>query len=135
LLSRTGSMHFAMHISLVMRLGLAFVFGWFGIDKFVHPSAWYGWIPAWLGGVPQNPFLYALGAVEVILALLLLAGRFARFAALACAVFLVGVVVNFGITEITVRDIGLIALALAIAMSPDHRKYHEVHQLFRRLRR
>ncbi len=30
--------------------GLAFVFIYFGIDKFVHPLIWIGWMPAWLDG-------------------------------------------------------------------------------------
>ncbi len=125
----------AKHVALVLRLGLAFVFGWFGIDKFLHVDAWYGWIPAWLSFVPQDAFLYVVGAVEVVLALLLVIGRYVRITSLACAVLMLGVVFSFGINDITVRDIGLIAMALALAMMPEPRKYVELRELARRRRR
>lgn len=126
-------MNLGKHSQLVLRLGLTFVFGWFGIDKFLHVSTWYGWIPAWLSFVPQNMFLYVLGVLELVAAILLLGGRFVRFASLGCAALLIGVVASFGINEITVRDIGLIAMALALAMLPEQRRFHEMHELARRL--
>lgn len=117
------------HTRLVLRLGLAFVFGWFGIDKFFYVANWYGWVPGWLTFVPRDFFLYAVGGFEVVLALLLVVNRFVRVAALLCAGFLLGVVFTFGINEIVVRDIGLIAMALALAMQPEQRKFHELHRL------
>ncbi len=33
---------------LALRLGLALVFVWFGIDKFFRPLAWVGWIPSFM---------------------------------------------------------------------------------------
>jgi len=126
-------MNLGKHSQLVLRLGLAIVFGWFGIDKFLNVSAWYSWIPEWMSFVPQDAFLYVLGVLEVVAALFLLGGRFVRIVSLACAALLVGVVVSFGINEITVRDIGLIAMALALAMMPEQRKFHEMHEIARRL--
>ncbi len=120
---------------IVLRLGLAFVFGWFGVDKFLNVSAWYGWIPAWLSFVPQDPFLYVIGALEVVVALVLLWGRYVRLASLACAAFLLGIVLNFGLNEFTVRDIGLLAMAIALAMMPEQRTYYELQQLARRIRK
>ncbi len=124
-----------MHVPVVMRFGLAIVFGWFGIDKFLNVANWYGWIPGWLPAMPQDMLLYALGAIEVVLALMLIGGRFVRLAGLLCAIFLLAIVLSFGINEITIRDIGLIALALALAMMPEPRKFHElnaVHKLVKR---
>jgi uncharacterized membrane protein YphA (DoxX/SURF4 family) len=128
-------MNLQAHVGVVLRVGLAFVFGWFGIDKFLNVEAWHGWIPAWMSFVPANPFLYALGAAEVLIALFLIGGRFVRLSALACAAFLFGVVASFGINEITVRDIGLIAVALALAMLPEPRKYHDLHQIHKYIKR
>ena len=28
--------------TLIARIGIAFVFFWFGIDKFIHPAMWAG---------------------------------------------------------------------------------------------
>ncbi len=129
------TMTVSKHAHFVLRLGLAFVFGWFGVDKFLNVQAWYGWIPSWLTFVPQNPFLYVLGVVEVIVALFLLLNKYVRFASITCAAFLVGVVLSFGINEITVRDIGLIAMALALALMPVQKKYHELREIERFVRR
>ena len=34
--------------TLFMRFGLALIFLWFGIDKFIHVQNWIGWIPDWM---------------------------------------------------------------------------------------
>ncbi len=116
------------HSQLVLRLGLAFVFGVFGVDKLFHwplNVLWSGWIPAWLS-VPQAPFLAALGSLEIIVAIFLLLNKFTRLAAFVCVLFLAGVVASFGLNDVTVRDIGLIAMALALALQPEKkRKEHE----------
>jgi uncharacterized membrane protein YphA (DoxX/SURF4 family) len=127
-------MHLKKHATLVLRIGLAFVFGIFAVDKIFQAPlhvAWFAWIPPWLSFIPQNLFLYGLGAVEFVLALMLIGGKFVRLAALACATFLLGVVLSFGINEITVRDIGLIAMALALAMLPEQNQYHELQEIQR----
>ena len=128
-------MNLNKYSALVMRLGLAFVFGLFGVDKIIHHPLgvdWTGWVPAWMP-LPQALFLYVLGALEVIAAIMLLIGKYVRLAALACAALLIGVLVNFGVNEITARDLGLTAMALALAMLPEHRKYHELHELAKKI--
>ena len=35
----------------ILLLGLVFVFLAFGIDKFVQPILWIGWIPGWMNGL------------------------------------------------------------------------------------
>jgi len=121
-------MTLSKHSQLFLRLGLAFVFGVFGVDKLFHwplNVLWSGWIPVWLS-VPQLPFLAALGSLEIIAAIFLLLNRFTRLAAFACVLFLAGVVASFGLNDSTVRDIGLIAMALALALQPERkRKEHE----------
>ena len=123
------------HVRWLLRLGLAFVFGWFGVDKFLNVDAWYGWIPFWLDFVPETQFLYAVGVIEVILAFFLLINRYVRLAALVCAAFMIGIVVSFGINEITVRDIGLIAMALALALFPEKRKFYEPHEVHKEVKK
>jgi uncharacterized membrane protein YphA (DoxX/SURF4 family) len=127
-------MSLAKHSALVLRLGLAFVFGWFGIDKFLYVDNWLGWIPSWMTFVPPHPFLYALGVLEIVAALFLLGGKYLRVVSLACAALMAGIVFSFGINDITVRDIGLIAMALALAMMPENRKYHELDQLHKAIK-
>lgn len=131
-------MHFGQYSQLVLRLGLVIVFGVFGIDKIVHwplGMDWTAWMPAWLTFVPAAPFMYFMGVVETIAAMFLLIGKYVRIVALACALMLAGIVASFGFNEIMIRDLGILAMALALAMMPEHRQYHEIHQLVSRLKR
>ena len=59
--------------NLFLRLGLAFVFFWFGIDKFFHPGYWLNaWVPAsivQLAGLvylSANALVYAIGVFELL---------------------------------------------------------------------
>ena len=131
-------MNLGQYPQFVLRLGLVIVFGVFGIDKIVHwplGMEWSAWMPAWLPFMPGAPFMFAMGVIETIAAVLLLIGKYVRIVALACAFLLAGIVVSFGFNEIMIRDLGILAMALALALMPEHRQYHELHQLVRRLRR
>ncbi|MFQ5847810.1 MAG: DoxX family membrane protein [Candidatus Methylomirabilales bacterium] len=107
---------------LVVRVGLAVVFLWFGVDKFVTPEAWIGWIPSWLYRLIrewQNPFLYLLGAGEVMIGLAFLTGWYLRVAATAASVFLAAVILSSPFSDITVRDIGLLGAAVSLLLPDD----------------
>ena len=59
----------------IIRVGLAVVFLWFGIDKIVHPIFWSSFIPEWIVNIlPVSVFTinYILSGVEIVLGLLLL---------------------------------------------------------------
>ncbi|MFQ5881763.1 MAG: DoxX family membrane protein [Candidatus Methylomirabilales bacterium] len=106
---------------LAVRLGLAVVFLWFGVDKFLAPEAWVGWIPSWLFGLLggwQNPFLYLLGGAEVLVGLSFLTGWYLTPAAMASSIFLAAVILSMGFSDIVVRDIGLLGSALSLLLPP-----------------
>ena len=93
--------------------GLAFVFGWFGIDKFVHPTIWTGFLPTWMDGFLGYSKLFwiaVIGASEILFALMILIPvRIVRQAGAAfIALHLVGVLWQVGWNDIAVRDIGLL---------------------------
>lgn len=105
----------------LLRIGLAFVFLYFGIDKFFHPSVWLVWVPEWmLALIPngfQNAFMYFQGAIEALLGAALLFGIRTRTASALAALLLLGIVTLTNIprlTDVGVRDIGLLAAALAL---------------------
>ncbi len=113
---------------LFVRLGLAVVFIWFGIDKFLAPEAWVGWIPSWLYRLIRGwdtPFLYLLGGAEVALGLSFLTGWYMRMAAAAASVFLIAVIVSSGFSDIIVRDIGLLGAALSLLLPEGERVTRE----------
>ena len=117
------------HIAL--RVGLAAVFMWFGIDKFISPDAWLFWIPQSIQSVVQaigmttRDFIFLNGIFEVLVAVSLLSGYFIRIFSVVAAAFLVAVVgVHIsGATEIVVRDFGLIGGLLALALWPDRTEW------------
>src|SRR3989344_8471950 len=108
---------------LALRIGLAIVFFWFGIDKFLDPTYWlHAWMPAWVVpfasrfGVTASQIVYINGIFEVLIGLSLVTGVFMRFFSLLGVLFLVGIAFVVGITEITVRDAGLVGALLAIVL-------------------
>lgn len=116
--------------NLFLRLGLAFVFLWFGIDKFVNPEYWINaWVPLWFQGILKYlnienlNFIYLDGIFEIILGLGFLFNIFVKLFAFAAVLFLLAVLFSFGLNEVTVRDIGLIGAALALLFWQD-RKSH-----------
>lgn len=116
--------------NLLLRLGLAFVFLWFGIDKFIHPDYWINaWVPLWfqgiLGrlGIGNLNFIYANGIFEVVIGLGLVFNIFVKFLAFLIILFLLFVILSFGLNEVIVRDVGLIGAALALLFWNGRKKF------------
>ena len=104
---------------LALRLGIAGVFVWFGISKFIAPFSWVKWMPSWfLNSLPitQNAFIYIMGGFEVIVGIFILMGYFTKIAAALAALQLLGIIVSIGVNEITTRDLGLLFLAIGIGL-------------------
>jgi uncharacterized membrane protein YphA (DoxX/SURF4 family) len=111
---------------LILRGGLAIMFLWFGIDKFIHPQYWIdAWLPASIVvlvgkiGFTSVNFMYLIGIMEVFVAVSLISTLFMRFFAVAAVVFLLMTIVFHGFNEILIRDIGLIGGLLALVVWPD----------------
>lgn len=99
--------------------GLAFVFGWFGVDKFLHPTIWTGFLPLWMDGFlgyPDTVWILLIGAVEILLALMIIVPiRIVRQIGVAViALHLLAVIWQVGWNDIGVRDIGLLLSSLAL---------------------
>ncbi len=108
---------------LIVRVGFAVVFLWFGIDKFFHPDFWLSFVPPFvLSALPfsQSAFIYLQGAVEAVLGLLLLVGFLTRIAALLSAIMLAAIIVALSFTAVPVRDIALLSIAVALAFAKSH---------------
>ena len=116
--------------NLVLRLSLAIVFFWFGLDKFFHPDYWVNaWVPqsvvlfAANFKVQPTDIIYISGVFEVLVATSLITNIFvAPFSSLA-VLFLVSVVSFHGFNEVLVRDIGLIGGFLSLIFWPRQRHY------------
>jgi len=106
--------------TLVARVGIAAVFLWFGIDKFVHVENWVGWVPGWMQAlipISMVSFMYVQGAIEALCGVLLFVGYQVRFASGLAVVTLLGIefaMVGTGQTEMMLRDAGLLAASLSL---------------------
>ena len=115
---------------LFLRLGLTFVFLWFGIDKFVHPDYWVNaWLPLWFKGILNSlgignlNFIYANGIFEIVIGLGFLFNIFVKLFASLVILFLLLVIFSFGLNEVTVRDIGLIGAVSALLFWNGRKKF------------
>lgn len=98
---------------------LSFVFGYFGIDKFVHPEFWLGWIPLWmegLMGLSRNAWLVVIGLSEALMAVLLIipVRKVQKIGAILIALHLVAILTQVGWNDIGIRDLGLLLADLAL---------------------
>ena len=113
---------------MVLRLGLATVFIWFGVDKFIHPDYWISaWMPPRITHLldivtitPQT-FLSGLALFELLVGISLVSGMFVRAFSGVAICFLACVLIFFGPTEVLVRDIGLIGGFLSLFFWPERR--------------
>jgi len=106
--------------TFIARVGIAAVFLWFGIDKFVHTDNWIGWVPMWMQTlipISLTSFMYIQGLIEALAGFLLLIGYKMRFAAFLAVITLLGIelaMFGTGQTEIMLRDAGLLAASLSL---------------------
>lgn len=101
---------------LILRLGLAFVLVYAAVSAFRQPATWISFVPPFSTKfIVASASLHIIAVVQIILALWLLVGKYSQYAALFTAALLFGIVIfNLQALIETFRDIGLIAMALAL---------------------
>lgn len=101
----------------ILRVGLAITFLWIGILIFRQPEAWQGYIQPWAARLLPIPVAQAMigtAFLDIAISALLLIGSFVWLAALAGVIHLIIVLAVSGITDITVRDIAILAATAAL---------------------
>lgn len=109
-------------MTMVLRLSGGSVFLWFGIDKWIHPESWFGYVPDWfwpLSPVGAEETLIILGIVEFVIGATLIMGKYVREAAILAIMQLAVILVVTGANELTVRDVGLMGIYLALIIEAD----------------
>lgn len=111
---------------LALRLGLAAVFLWFGIDKMFHPAYWLNaWVPQGVQlliakfNLTGIQFIYLNGIFEILIGLSLVTGVFTKLFSALAIIFLLSILVFVSISEVTVRDFGLLGGFIAVLLWPD----------------
>ncbi len=113
----------------LLRFAVGAVFLWFGVDKWVHPSAWYGWMPSWLTsflhGGALDSFIYLNGIFEVAVGLAFVANRFVQIAAASAGAFLFLIALTVGANEVTIRDNALLGVCIVLFVNAGEKaKWH-----------
>ena len=116
--------------NLFLRLGLATVFIWFGIDKFINPQYW---ISAWISqnilsiaskaGIGGIEIVYISGIFELLVGASILSNIFIKILSVLALIFLITILFTFGISEVIIRDIGLMGGFLSLLFWPERRRY------------
>jgi len=101
------------------RVLLGLVLAWFGYHELVQPALWTGYVPAVSSGsAPGVILVLAHGWLLLVLAAALIAGIWVRGTAGVAAVLLAEVViwlaVKGGLSDLTLRDAGVLGLALCL---------------------
>ena len=116
--------------NIFLRLGLAAVFIWFGVDKFLNPQYWLSaWIPqsalsvASRVGVSGMDVVYASGVFELLVGASVLSNIFIKIFSVLALIFLVAVLLTFGISEVIIRDVGLMGGFLSLLFWPERRRF------------
>jgi len=103
----------------ILRVGLAITFLWIGILIFKTPEAWGGYLQPWAAGllpIPIKTAMIGTAIFDIVVGIFLLIDYFTWAAALLAVFHLAIVLTVSGIDAVTVRDIGLLAAALALAI-------------------
>lgn len=102
------------HVSLLLRLGLAFGFIYVGISSFLKPQAWIGFLPGFLR---SEGFLFVHAIFVILLGAWLIYGKKTFYSAIVSAVFLFLIVIfNLGALDIIFRDVSILLAAIALAV-------------------
>src|SRR5712692_1414240 len=111
-----------------MRAALGFVLSWFGVQELRSPSDWAVFVPSFVSDrspiavndlILLHGFLLILAASFIALGLLYVIGCLLATGLLA--EILLGLWLDAGVNDLVIRDLGLIALAAALALDPVRR--------------
>lgn len=104
----------------IVRVSMAITFLWIGVLIFRDPESWGGLLQPWAADlllVPIKQAMIGTAILDMAIGVLLLVDFMPWLAALLGSVHLVIVLATTGISVITVRDIGLLGAAIAIAVT------------------
>jgi hypothetical protein len=105
-------------------LGLVLV--WFGYHELVTPALWTGYVPV-VSATSSIAVVLVLahGWLLLMLAVAMIAGITPRVVAAAAAILLLEIVISLtatgGLSDLTLRDVGVLGLAIALTGRHTHR--------------
>jgi hypothetical protein len=116
---RNGARHF------LMRLGLGFVLCWFAVQELRTPSDWTVFVPGFVtdaSPVAVEKLVLLHGLMLLLAATSIVLGLFYRPGSLLASVLILEILFGLwwddGVNDLVVRDVGLLALAVALTIDP-----------------
>jgi uncharacterized membrane protein YphA (DoxX/SURF4 family) len=105
---------------------LGLVLAWFGYHELVQPMLWTGYVPGvHAASAAAVALVLAHGWILLILAVALLAGIATRLAAGLAVLLLAEIVIwlwaSAGLSDLTLRDVGVLGLAACLAGRTEQR--------------
>ncbi len=104
---------------VVLRLGLAILYLWFGVSEITNTGAWTTWVPAWataMTGLSAETIVQLNAAFEILAGALLAIGLLTRWIALALGLHMVLLVFEIGFNAIGMRDFAIMMATFALAL-------------------
>ncbi len=109
------------YASTILRIGLAGVFLWFGINQIIDPSAWFGYIPqsiVSLTGMTVATLVHYNALFEILAGTMLLLGLFTRVVAFILFLHILDISLVVGLNDsIGIRDLGLSVATFVIFLN------------------
>ena len=100
----------------LLRIGLAFVYGYVSVEMFVDPSSFLKYVPQFMQQImPLNIFMVSFGIFEILLTLWLLSGKGTEYAGIISAFLMIAIIVpNTAYFSILFRNVAIGFASLAL---------------------
>ncbi|MEX2054408.1 MAG: hypothetical protein WD883_02615 [Candidatus Colwellbacteria bacterium] len=99
----------------LLRFAVAFPMLWAGIGGLNNPSNWIGYVPGFVESfITKEVFLLVHSILLIIWAVLLITGPHRWFFALMAFANLSGILLFYGLDDVTFRDVGLLLVAVVL---------------------
>lgn len=115
----------------IIRVSLAITFIWIGVLIIKSPESWGGYLEPWAVNilpVSIEQALLSTAVLDIIIGILFLIDWMTWVSGLVASIHLVTVLVVSGITDITVRDIGLLGATISIMIESLPRSLESEHE-------
>lgn len=108
------------YVSVFLRIGIAFVFLYFGVNEVINPDFGLTYISEWaknLIPIDLELFVFLFGIGHIIGAALLILGFLTRETALIVVLVLLSIIINLGFNELSARDFAIMLSAIALFLN------------------
>ncbi len=110
----------AKYAPIILRLGLALVFLWFGTNQIMDPISWVGFIPHSIistTGLSATTLVFYNALFEIVAGTMLLLGFFTRAIAFILFLHLLDIAFTVGLDSLGIRDLGLAVATFVIFLN------------------